>query len=75
MGAKDEFVNLHIDASVFPPVPLMGREAFARAIGIPVGVLIGWCDRGYIPTIAIGTYSLINVELIRKQCVSREFSL
>ncbi len=75
MGAKDEFVNLQSDAFVFPPVPLMGREAFARAIGIPVGVLIGWCDRGYIPTITIGKYSLINVELIRKQCTNKEFSL
>jgi len=75
MGAKDEFVNLQSDAFVFPSVPLMGREAFARAIGIPVGVLIGWCDRGYIPTITIGKYSLINVELIRKQCTNKEFSL
>lgn len=75
MGAKDDFVNLISDTAVFAAVPLMSRESFARAIGIPVGVLIGWCDRGYIPTIAIGKYSLINVELIRKQCANKEFLL
>lgn len=75
MGAKDDFVNLLSDGSGLPPVPLMSRDTFARAIGIPVGVVIGWCERGYIPTISIGKYSLINVELVRKQCMSKEFAL
>jgi len=75
MGAKDNFVNLISDTAAFSSVPLMSRESFARAIGIPVGVLTGWCDRGYIPTISIGKYSLINVELIRRQCANKEFSL
>lgn len=75
MGAKDNFVNLSPDGGGFPPVPLMSRDAFARAIGIPIGVVIAWCDRGYIPTISVGKYSLINVELVRKQCLHKEFSL
>ncbi|MES2832482.1 MAG: hypothetical protein V4695_10865 [Pseudomonadota bacterium] len=74
MNAKHEFVNTQ-SVSGIVSVPLMSREAFAFAIGIPVGVVIGWCDRGYIPTIPIGKYSLINVELMRKQCMEKEFFL
>jgi hypothetical protein len=35
---------------------LMSREKFADMIGIPVGVVIGWCDRGYLPVVPIGKY-------------------
>ncbi|MFZ6693666.1 hypothetical protein [Undibacterium sp. SXout20W] len=59
----------------FPVVPLMSRDAFAKAIGIPVGVVTGWADRGYIPCVSIGKYSLVNLELLRKQCANKEFSI
>ena len=74
MGAKDDFVNHSTGGANFPAVPVMSREAFASAIGIPVGVVTGWADRGYIPCISFGKYSLINLELLRKQCASREFA-
>jgi hypothetical protein len=75
MGAKDEFVNIQSVGMNFPPVPVMSRDAFASAIGIPVGVVIGWVERGYLPCISIGKYSLINLELVRKQCLEKEFSI
>jgi hypothetical protein len=53
---------------------LLSREKFALSVGIPIGVVIGWCDRGYIPTISIGKYSLINVALLQKQCLEKEFA-
>lgn len=52
-------------------VPVMTREQFARAIGVERGVVDGWCDRGYLPTIRIGKYSLVNlflfIKLLEKQ--------
>lgn len=61
--------------SMAPPMSatLMSREKFADMIGIPVGVVIGWCDRGYLPVVPIGKYSLINVALLHQQCLNRAF--
>ncbi|WP_018005395.1 hypothetical protein [Cupriavidus neocaledonicus] len=59
---------------VATPAPLMTREAFAAAVGLPIGVVIGFCNRGYLPTVAIGKYSLINVALLHKRCIEKEFS-
>lgn len=67
----DQFTNVALPISA----TLMSREKFADMIGIPVGVVVGWCDRGYLPVVPIGKYSLINVALLHKQCLAREFSL
>lgn len=56
-------------------VALMSREKFADTIGIPVGVVTAWCDRGYLPVVPIGKYSLINVALLHQQCLEKKFSL
>ncbi|MBJ9655355.1 hypothetical protein [Burkholderia multivorans] len=74
MGAFEEFANQQGVASL-PPVPVMTREAFAAAIGLPVTVLVAQCDRGYWPTMKIGKYSFINVELVRKSALAREFAV
>lgn len=42
--------------------------------GLPIGVIVGWCNKGLVPTLSIGKYSLINVELLRKRCLDREFA-
>jgi hypothetical protein len=55
-------------------VPLVTRERFAEMVGLPVGVIVGWCNKGLIPTMTIGKYSLISVELLRKRCLEREFA-
>jgi hypothetical protein len=57
--------------------PLVTRERFAEMVfgsAELVGIVIGWCNKGLVPTVAIGKYSLINVELLRKQCLQKEFA-
>jgi len=41
--------------------------------GFPIGVIQGWINKGYLPTVPVGKYSLINLELLRKNCLEREF--
>lgn len=52
-------------------LPLMTREAFASAIGLPVGVLIAQADRGYWPQITVGKRVFINVEAVRLKAAER----
>lgn len=54
--------------------PLVTRERFAEAVGLSPGVVLGWCNKGLVPCISIGKYSLVNVELLRKRCLDREFT-
>lgn len=58
-----------------PNVPIMSRELFACLTGFSEGVITGWINRGYIPTFDIGRYSAINLELLRKMCLDKEFRL
>ena len=69
--------SLAWESSVTVAVPLMTREAFAAAVGLPVGVLIGQCERGYWPQVTIGKRVLINVEALRMHAIERgrEFAL
>lgn len=68
-----DFPGLGQFASVSMAVPYMTREHFANQVGLPVGVVEGWIDRGYVPTIVVGRYSLVNVALLTKQALLREF--
>lgn len=52
-------------------IPLMTREAFAQAIGLPVGVLTAQAERGYWPQITIGRRVFINVEAVRVRAAER----
>lgn len=57
--------------------PLVTRERFAELVfGSTelVGVVIGWCNKGLVPTVSVGKYSLINMELLRKRCLEKEFA-
>ncbi|MBT2868487.1 hypothetical protein JQK19_14685 [Chromobacterium violaceum] len=54
--------------------PLVTRERFADLVGLPVGVVIGFVNKGYLPVVSVGRYSLINLELLRKRCLEKEFS-
>lgn len=53
--------------------PLCSRERFAEMCGLPVGVIVGWCNKGLVPCLSVGKYSLVNLELLRKRCLEREF--
>lgn len=60
-------------ASMQATVPLMTRESFAAAIGLPASVFIAQADRGYWPTMKIGKRVFVNVELVRKRALEAEF--
>lgn len=51
--------------------PLMTREAFAKVIGLPLGVLVSQCERGYWPQITVGKRVFVNVEAIRVKAAER----
>lgn len=55
--------------------PLVSRERFADMVGLPVGVIVGFINKGYLPTVSIGKYSLINVAAIQRSCSEKEFAL
>lgn len=52
-------------------VPLMTREAFALAVGLPIGVLTAQAERGYWPQITVGRRVFINVEAVRIRAAER----
>jgi hypothetical protein len=54
--------------------PLISRERFADLTGLPLGVVVGFINKGYLPTYSIGKYSLVNIELLRKRCLETERS-
>ena len=71
----------HIDASNVPPnpnfVPVMTRETFAVSIGVPLGVLVAQCEKGYWPLFHVGKRVFVNVEAVRLAAAEKgkEFSL
>jgi hypothetical protein len=54
--------------------PLVTRERFAELVGLPVGVVTGWCNKGLVPCVSVGKYSLINVALLQNRCLAQEFA-
>ncbi|MFM0260908.1 hypothetical protein [Paraburkholderia sediminicola] len=61
------------DLSLPVTVPVLTREKFAELTGLPLAVLVAQCERGYWPTVRVGKRVLVNVELVRKQALDREF--
>ncbi|WP_112068109.1 hypothetical protein [Herbaspirillum rubrisubalbicans] len=55
--------------------PVVSRERFAEMVGLPLGVVVGFINKGYLPTVSIGKYSLVNVAAIQRSCSEKEFSL
>ena len=59
-------------STVFPAVPVRERERFAALVGIELGVVNGWIDRGYVPTVKIGRYRLINLAALTREALEAE---
>lgn len=53
-------------------VPTMTIERFSQLSGLDEGVLQGHIRRGYLPTIKVGRYRMINVALLNAQCLTAE---
>ncbi len=56
-------------------VPFMHRDLFAQQVGVTTDVVTGWINKGYIPTFEVGKYNLVNVALLNKLCLEKEFRL
>ncbi len=70
-----EIMEPELDLSQLPNVPVMSRERFAELAGIEVGVLNGWITKGYMPVMEFGRYRLVNLALLTKMALEKEFSL
>jgi len=53
-------VNVNIETSV----PIMHPDKFAEAVGRTPGVIGGWIDQGYLPTVKVGRYQMVNLVLL-----------
>jgi hypothetical protein len=58
--------------TVAPPV--MPWDQFCDWIGMgdQAGIVQAWLARGYIPTVKIGKYLMVNVALYHKQLLDRD---
>jgi len=52
-------------------LPVMSRLRFAELTGYPEGVVQGWISKGYIPTLTIGKYTLINLALLNRMALDK----
>lgn len=78
MRQKSDSVSLPLLSSLGSSSPLVSRERFAELVfgsADAVGVVIGWCNKGLLPTVSIGKYSLVNLAALERSCVEKEFSL
>ena len=55
-----------------PLVPTMTIERFALLSGLDEGVVIGHIRRGYLPSVKLGKYRMINIALLQAQCLQAE---
>lgn len=54
-------------------VPLVHPAKFAELIGVSEGVVGGWVDRAYIPTVKIGRYLFVNLAQIQESSKTAGF--
>lgn len=66
MTATTDFLQVQAFQAITTPV--LSRVKFSEMIGVPEGVVTGWCNKGLIETFKIGKHSLINMEALRRQC-------
>lgn len=75
MGASQKFENLSFPAVAQAiTLPVLSRARFAELIGVDEGVVLGWVNKGYLSTIRLGKYSLINLEALRQSCADKVLS-
>ena len=76
MGAMHEIHLPQILSAEAPStVGLMTLEKFADAVGLPHGVVLGFLNKGYLPTVTLGRRRLINIAALQRECARRDFAL
>lgn len=56
-ASEQEIKGLNLPVNV----PVMTQKKFSELSGVELGVLRGWVDKAYIPSVLIGKHRLINV--------------
>lgn len=59
--------------SNYMPV-LITRERFSEISGLPIGVVVGMCNKNWLPCMTLGKRSLINLALLNKRALEKEFT-
>ncbi len=59
--------------SNYMPV-LITREKFSELSGLPIGVVIGMCNKNWLPCMTLGKRSLVNLALLNKRALEKEFT-
>jgi hypothetical protein len=52
---------------IYLSLPCIHRAKFAELNGLSDGVVGGWIDKGLVPTIKIGRYTMINLVQLAEQ--------
>ncbi|WP_374334459.1 hypothetical protein [Leeia sp.] len=64
------------EASLLPGmtvlVPLVTAERFAALMGVEQGVVLGWVNKGYVPTMKIGKRCLINLAVLHRRALDAD---
>jgi hypothetical protein len=55
-----------------PVPPLMAWREFADWIRMEHGVVQGWIESGYLPSVRIGKHRLVNIALLSKNLMEEE---
>ena len=58
-----------LTSMVVPPVPVMAADRFAELVGVSSEVVRGWIDKGYLPTMKIGRYRLVNLAALQREAL------
>jgi hypothetical protein len=70
---RDSLLHSHYDQVTFISqfyldLPLMPQEVFANRVGVTDGVVRGWVNKGYLPSVPSGKERLVNVVELITRC-------
>ena len=68
-------MEAELKLSQLPSVPVMSRTLFAQQVGVTEDTVTGWINRGYLPVFEIGKYNLVNLALLNRMALEKEFKL
>lgn len=54
-------IEFNLSVKVDVSIPFIHPDEFAKLIGLSSGVVGGWIDNGYIPTVKTGKYRMVNL--------------
>jgi hypothetical protein len=63
-------ININSGISILPPY--VTKKRCSELSGLEEEVSRGMIDKGYLPTVKIGRYRLINLTLIAKEALEQE---